>query len=308
VRYAAALVLAACSIAAGCGGSSSAQEEPGASTSDNATTSGNGQTLEQLWRAPGEDVAIVPGTADFGPGKVRFTFLVIDGQGRVVTRPTAKVWLAKQLKAEPFAQTTAKSEPIGVNGNEPGEPQAVFVSHLDVDKPGTYWVLAEPVGGRKIQAVGNIVVKPKTEAPDIGEAAFPSDTPTLANSTLKELTTSTKPDPALYRISVADAIKAKKPFVVVFATPKYCTSRTCGPVVDVVSAVRRKHKDSGIDFIHAEIYKDNDPTKGENTWVREWKLPSEPWTFLVGSDGTVKARFEGTVSVDELNAAVDKLR
>ena len=74
-----------------------------------------------------------------------------------------------------------------------------------------------------------------------------------------------------------------------------------------VSAVRRKHKDSGIDFIHAEIYKDNDPTKGENTWVREWKLPSEPWTFLVGSDGTIKERFEGTVSVDELDAAVDKL-
>jgi len=147
VRYAAALVLAACSIAAGCGGSSSAQEEPGASTSGNATTSVNGQTLEQLWRAPGEDVAIVPGTADFGPGKVRFTFLVIDGQGRVVTRPTAKVWLAKQLKAEPFAQTTAKSEPIGVNGNEPGEPQAVFVSQLDVEERGADGRPEQVLGG-----------------------------------------------------------------------------------------------------------------------------------------------------------------
>ena len=62
-----------------------------------------------------------------------------------------------------------------------------------------------------------------------------------------------------------------------------------------------------IDFIHAEIYKDNDPTKGENTWVREWKLPSEPWTFLVGSDGTIKSRFEGTVSANELDAAVKRL-
>lgn len=301
MRYAAALVLAACSIAAGCGGSSSAQEEPDATTLENA------KTLEALWRAPGEDVAIVPGTADFGPGSVRFTFLVIDGQGRVVTRPTAKVWLAKQLNAAPFAETTAKSEPIGVNGNEPGEPQAVFVSHLPLDKAGKYWVLAQPVGGRKIQAVGNVVVKSKPAAPDLGAAAFPSKTPTLANATLKQLTTSTKPDPELYRSSVADAVAAKKPFVFVLATPKYCTSRTCGPVVDVVSAVRRKHANSGIRFIHAEIYKDNDPTKGENTWVREWKLPSEPWIFLVGADGTIKERFEGTVSVDELDAAVDKL-
>ena len=91
MRYAAAFVLAACSIAAGCGGSSSAQEEPGASTPDTTETLENAKTLEALWRAPGEDVAIVPGTADFAPGSVRFTFLVIDGQGRVVTRPTAKV-------------------------------------------------------------------------------------------------------------------------------------------------------------------------------------------------------------------------
>jgi hypothetical protein len=303
VRYAAALALAACSIAAGCGGSSSAQEEP-----DATTTLETSETLESLWRAPGEDVAIVPGTADFAPGSVRFTFLVIDGQGRVVTRPTAKVWLAKGLKATPFAETTAKSEPIGVNGNEPGEPQAVFVSHLEVDEPGKYWVLAEPVGGRKIQAVGNVVVKPESTAPDVGAAAFPSVTPTLANATLKQLSTSTKPDPELYRSSVADALAAKKPFVFVLATPKYCTSRTCGPVVDVVSAVRRKHEGSGVRFIHAEIYKDNDPTKGENAWVREWKLPSEPWIFLVGADGKIKARFEGTVSVAELDAAVAMLQ
>jgi len=118
---------------------------------------------------------------------------------------------------------------------------------------------------------------------------------------------STNPDPQLYRMSVKDAVTKKKPFVVVFATPKYCTSRTCGPVVDVVSAVRKKHAKSGIEFIHAEIYQDNDPTKGENTWVREWKLPSEPWTFLVGSDGTIKSRFEGTVSANELDAAVKRL-
>jgi hypothetical protein len=296
VRFAAALCLAACFIAAGCGGSSSAQEEP------------NAPTLEELWRAPGEDVAIVPGTADFGPGDVRFTFLVIDGQGRVVTRPTAKLWLARGLKSTPFARTTAASESIGVGKSEPGEPTEVFVAHLQLKKPGTYWLLAEPVGGRKIQAVGNVVVKSETAAPDVGASAIASNTPTLDDATLDELSTSTTPDPELYKISIADALAAKKPFVVVFATPKYCTSRTCGPVVDVVSAVRRKHADDGIPFIHVEIYQNNDPAKGENQWVKEWKLPSEPWVFLVGADGTIKSRFEGTLSVDELDEAVAKLR
>ncbi|MGH3071880.1 MAG: hypothetical protein ACRDNB_06375 [Gaiellaceae bacterium] len=294
MRYAAALCLVACSIVAGCGGSSSAQEEPEA------------PTLEALWRAPGEDVAVVPGTADFGPGTVRFTFLVVDGQGRVVTRPTAKVWLARGLKARPFARATARSEQIGIGANEPGEPQTIFVANLELEEPGTYWLLAEPVGGRKIQAVGNVVVKAKTEAPDVGAQAIAADTPTLENATLEQLTTAKVPDRELYRTSIADALAAEAPFVVVFATPKYCTTRTCGPVVDVVSAVRRRHVGSAVRFIHVEIYEDNDPTKGENRWVKEWKLPSEPWVFLVGDDGLVRGRFEGTVSVDELDAAVER--
>jgi len=40
--------------------------------------------------------------------------------------------------------------------------------------------------------------------------------------------------------------------------------------------------------------------------VKEWKLPSEPWVFLVGADGKIRDRFEGTVSVRELEAAVKR--
>jgi hypothetical protein len=293
VRCTAIVCLAVCFIAAGCGGSSSAQEE-----SDTPT-------LESLWRAPGEDVAIVPGAADFGPGKVRLPFLVVDNQGRVITSPTARVWLARGLKQPPFVETTAVSEKIGVEGTDSGEVEAVFVTELDLERPGKYWLLAEPVGApKKIQAVGNVVVKAEPAAPAVGDDAPASKTPTLDNSTLEQLTTSKVPDPELYRSSVAEALAAKAPFVVAFATPAYCQSRTCGPVVDVVGAVRRKHAASGIRFIHVEIYEDNDPAKGENQWVKEWNLPSEPWIFLVGPDGKVRERLEGTASVRELDTAV----
>ena len=286
------LGLAACFIAAGCGGSSSAQEEPEA------------PTLESLWRAPGEDVAITPGGADFGPGRVRLTFLIVDEQGAVVSRPTARMWISRGLKEPPYARATARSEKIGIEGSDPADTEAIFVANLQLPKPGTYWVLAEPVGGRKIQAVGTVVVKKKTAAPDIGAPAPASQTPTLATATLDELTTSKVPDRELYQSSVADALADGVPFVVAFATPQYCASRTCGPTVDVVSTVRRDHADSGVRFIHVEIYEDNDPAKGVNQWVTEWKLPSEPWVFLVGPDGKIRDRFEGTVSVRELDASV----
>jgi hypothetical protein len=38
--------------------------------------------------------------------------------------------------------------------------------------------------------------------------------------------------------------------------------------------------------------------------MRQWGLSTEPWVFLVGADGHVKAKFEGSVSEAELSAAV----
>ena len=58
-------------------------------------------------------------------------------------------------------------------------------------------------------------------------------------------------------------------------------------------------------FIHVEVYEDNDPAKGFNTWMQEWGLRTEPWTFLVGADGKIVDRFEGAVSVLELEEAID---
>ena len=225
------LVLVLFSLVTGCGGSSTESVEEPAEGS-----------LEALWRAPGEDVALVPGTADFSPGRVRFSFLVVGGQGQLVTRPTAKVWLARSLGARPFLKTTAKSEPIGIEGSEhDADASAIFVTDLEIPKAGKYWVLAEPVGGRRIQALGNVVVAKRSKAPNIGDRAIPSKTPTLASTggDLKALSTQKPPDVALLRSSVADALAAKVPFVVTFATPQFCTTRTCGPVVDVVGAVRK---------------------------------------------------------------------
>jgi hypothetical protein len=297
VLRAAAFVLAACILAAGCGGSSGASEEEPADG-----------TLEALWRAPGEDVAIVPGAADFGPGRVRLSFLVIDGENRVVTRPTARVWVSRGLKRKPFAEATARAESIGVTGTEEGEPEEIFVTYLDLPDPGTYWVLAEPVGGRKIQAVGNVVVAADPAAPAVGEPAVASETPTIESTggDFAALTTADPPDRELLRHSVADSLEAKVPFVLTFATPRYCQTRTCGPVVEVVDAVRAQYESEGIRFIHVEIYEGNDPANDVNRWVQEWKLPSEPFTFLVGADGLIKERFEGTVSVRELGEAVEQ--
>ena len=171
------------------------------------------------------------GTNDYAPGPVRVSFLVVDHRARSIERPTARVWLARGLDKAPFRTGTARLEDIGGG-------QHVYVTTLQVGKPGTYWLLAEPVGGMKIQAVGNVVVPEESRSPAIGSDAFPSKNPTLDDAPADQITTARPPDTELLRTSVKDALDRHEPFVVVFATPKYGQSRTCGPVVGVVDRVR----------------------------------------------------------------------
>jgi hypothetical protein len=299
VRIGVALVLISAVIAGGCGSADGAGEtEPDTGAA----------TLESLWRQAGEDVGLVNGTADFAPGEIRLSFLVVDGEGRATFRPRARVWVARALRAAPFLRASAALEDIGVPGSSSpaaGDVTKLYVARFRIDRPGTYWVLAEPVGGRRIQALGNVVVRQRSHSPPVGAPAPRSSTPTLRTEPdLSKLTTSDPPDRELLRYSVAESLAARVPFVVAFATPQFCSSRTCGPVVDVVDRVRREHAGEPVRFIHVEVYRDNDPAKGVNRWMREWGLPSEPWVFVVGRDGRIKAKFEGSVSLRELWAAV----
>jgi hypothetical protein len=297
VRVLLAALLSLFTLAA-CGGSDEA------STPSNE---GNGVTLDELWRAPGEDVGITPGTFDHSPGLVRFSFLVLRNNGQPVYRPKARMWIARDREAPPFARASARLEPVGVPGGYEDDHGVthLYVAHVRLDRPGTYWVLAEPVGGLRIQALGNLEVEAEPDAPAVGSKAFPSRTPTLESAhDVAALTTREPPDFELLRHSVADSIEERKPFVVTFATPKFCTSRTCGPVVDVVDAVRKRFALTEVRFIHVEVYEGNDPALGPNRWFQEWRLANEPWTFLVGRDGRIKERFAGSFSVAELTAAV----
>jgi hypothetical protein len=262
-------------------------------------------TLDRLWHASEHAVVLIPGTSDYAPGGVRVSFLVVTDRGKAVDTPRADVWVARSRSDVPFTRTVAHLERVGVPGGAAGDETRIYVAHVRLPRPGTYWLVARPVGGTiHISGIRDLEVRARTATPAIGARAVPSRTPTLATAPVSDLTTRVPPDRALLRYSVAGSLRAHAPFVLVFATPRYCTSRTCGPVVDVVDSVRRQFAKTGIRFIHVEIYKDNNPSKGENRWVRQWHLPTEPWIFLVGRDGRVKAKFEGAVSRGELAAAV----
>jgi hypothetical protein len=61
-----------------------------------------------------------------------------------------------------------------------------------------------------------------------------------------------------------------------------------------------------VTFIEQEIFQDNDPGKSARSQVTKWRLPSEPWAFVIDRTGKVTARFEGVFSVGELARAVQQ--
>ena len=122
---------------------------------------------------------------------------------------------------------------------------------------------------------------------------------------LREIDTSLKPDPRLHQVRIADAIAQGKPQLIVFATPQFCTSRMCGPVVDIVRTMLPTYG-KRVAFTHQEIWQDFAGKRVFPT-VEEWRLVTEPWIFVVDGRGIIRAKFEGLVTPRELEISLQHI-
>jgi len=312
MRFLALLLAAGLLIPAfGCGGSDGDAGESG-------TLPGSGTLQARLDSDSAEDSALIFSTSDFAVGENRIGFLLVAKNGKLVQAPTASVLVAprglgaaatRRVQAE-LVPLGPHSHPRGAKPHDHGGATDLYVANVRFDRPGRYGLVVEPERG-PIQGFGLVDVKRRSASLALGSRAFPSDNPTLADAPAERITTARPPDRELLRYSIEDSLAAGVPFVAVFATPKFCSSRTCGPTVEVVDKVRRQvdatSRFNRARFIHVEVYRENDPSKGVNRFMREWKLPTEPWVFVVDRKGRIRAKFEGSVSVRELESAVRKV-
>jgi hypothetical protein len=155
---------------------------------------------------------------------------------------------------------------------------------------------------------------------NVGEPAPASDNAVASDvgGDLKQISTDPNPDPAFYEISVKDALAQHAPFVLVFATPAFCQSRTCGPALDRVKA-GSQGAPSDVAFINVEPYKlayangKLQPVLDANNQlqpvdaVTQWGLTSEPWVFTVDGKGIVRRSFNGMPSDQELKDAIAEI-
>jgi len=190
--------------------------------------------------------------------------------------------------------------------------QGVFSTNLEFDRRGVWGLEVTTTGadGRSVVARGAFEVKEASATPAIGAPAPRSVTLTSKDAPdLSTITTANPPDPDLYRLSIHEALETGKPLVVTFASPAFCVSATCGPQVEVISALKERHRDQA-NFIHVEVFanpkdiRGGRPAGGYVPAVAEWGLPTEPWTFIVDREGKVRARFEQFTTEEEIEEAL----
>ena len=318
-------------------GSESAESRPAPPKS--AFPSPEGRSLREVLKAADAPAELVvsPAAMVFHRGRNRYPFGVFERDRTQVAGAEVALYFAKAPAPKQgggskpgskgpaaSAQAQALDEPaIGpypaaieslvtqpafrakTTSDDPDAASVVYSTQIDFPSDGEWRIAALIVEDGEIKGtlLPSAVVGEFGGVPRPGEQAPTIHTPTAEDAAgdLAQITTRIPPD-TQNQVDYAEAL-GKEPIVLLFATPQFCQSRVCGPVVDVAEQVKQEHGDEAA-FIHMEIFNDNDPGKEVRPQVRAFNLPSEPWLFTIDRQGRVSSAIEGAFGLEALSAAV----
>ncbi len=252
------------------------------------------------------DYTLALGTPDISPGEHRIS-VVIEGPQGLVEFPAIAVSVA------PDAAEGSAHEVVARFARFPDGVRGFHVTSIDFTHAGRWNLILRVPAGDGFTDLGIALDVPEaTSAPSVGASAPASDSRTLTDvANIVDLSTGETPDPGLYLVSIADAVADDKPFVVVFASPGFCTNAFCGPQAEVLSEVRQIYGDAA-NYVHVDLYENPEQVRLgeepiETPILEEWGLHTDEWTFVVDADGVVTARFEAFAPLAEVDAALGGL-
>lgn len=307
-------------VAAGCGGSDEGEEATGAEAAPDAAEfpAPDGRTLDEIADDEGveSDLVVAPAAQVFQEGENRFGFGVFTVERDPVADAEVAIYASRPGKpaAGPYPAAVESLETDAAfrsetTATDPEAAQVVYATDLEFDSEGEWQLLAmikEPDGSQTFTPIPSAVVGAFPEVPAEGDEAPVVSTPT-ADDVGGDLTKiDTRQPPSTMHEEDFEQVVGTKPIVLLFATPALCSSRVCGPVADIAEEVKSERGDEAV-FILQEIYKDNNVDKGLRPQVQAYGLPTEPWLFVIGTDGKVHTAIEGAFSKGELETALDEV-
>ncbi|MCC6176064.1 MAG: hypothetical protein IT305_12230 [Chloroflexi bacterium] len=249
-------------------------------------------------------------------GSNRLTVVLLDNDRAVVHDATILATLAPVGpggEGDHLAPQQMTSRRIEDNPEEHGshskaqESGAVTIYTSTVDFPSAgKWQLELDVTfkGAPVSLTGPIEVLEQSAQPAVGSRMPSTKQSVLADvSDLSAIDTSRTPDEALHDVTVAQALTLGRPVIVAFATPSFCQTRVCGPVVEGVLRPLQQRYGDRVEVIHIEPFDVPMARSGQlarTPAMGEWGLSTEPWVFVADSSGRIVARFEGPLTLAEV--------
>ncbi len=299
-----------------------------------------GKTLREVLKAANgpSELVVSPAAMVFYKGDNRYPFGVFERDRTQVPDAEVALYFAKVPTPKPGAKSesgnkgsAAKAEeqaldepavgpfPAAVEtlvtqpafrakttSDDPDAASVVYSTDFKFPSDGEWRIaaLVKRDGEIKGTLLPSAVVGEFKGIPRPGQKAPKIHTPTPADvgGDLSKITTRIPPD-TQNRVDYADVL-GKEPIMLLFATPQFCQSRVCGPVVDVAEQLKEEYGDKAA-FIHMEIYKDNEPPETRSQ-VKAFNLPSEPWLFAINRHGIVSSVIEGAFGIEAMTAATKK--
>lgn len=281
-----------------------------------------GKSLSELREGLQGGIVLAPSVSVLDPGKNRYGFALFDAARKQITGAQVAVYVSKNDGTAVRGPFVARSESLAVRPQyqavstkaDPDAGTSVYVAQVSFPPgSGKYRVSAiADLDGRLISTSSfgaNVTAGGDGEPPRVGDRAPKVHTPTLDEvaGDAERISTRNPPAKDLLKTDLADVL-GKKPVLLVFATPALCASRVCGPVVDILEQTRARYGKDDVAFIHNEIYRENRVDQGLRPEPARFRLPTEPWLFVIGRDGRVVQRIEGAFSADEAEKALETAR
>lgn len=273
------------------------------------------RTLGELRAGLGPGPLMAKSVSVLQPGRNRFAFALFDRARRQIADTPAAVYVAPEGGGQVEGPYLAEYRSLEVPGghrshtveHDDDAAHSIYVADVPFRHEGEYEVLGvtqldqRVVGGNPVRVR---VARPTEKPPAVGERVPRVHTPTRDDvRDLSEIDTR-EPPSSMHDHDLADVL-GRRPVMLLFATPRLCRSRICGPVVDVLEKVKADHGGEAA-FIHMEVWNGNSRENGERPQVRAFGLPSEPWLFAIDASGRVADRIEGAFSAEEAEEALRK--
>lgn len=260
------------------------------------------------------------------PQRIPFALIDPGGEGGVALPSTDEALVSVELTRDDevldridVAGHVVTHDHVGeVGDHEHSDLHRYYPARFTMPEPGIYDL--------KITAVDSgFGSPPSTSLPvqafDPSEISVPlpgDPMPVVATPTFADPTgvdrLCTRPDPCPFHENSFDQVMTNgRPSALLVATPAFCSTAYCGPVVETM--IEAAAVVDGVDVVHAEVYANPDEVDGNFAdpairlapAVIAARLTFEPVLFLVSAGGVLVDRIDNVFDVEEAVGALSAL-